>query len=77
MSASIREKLVRLAVFLLLVVVLCILAGTFLSQIPLHHKPLKYLAMALTLAAVTLSYSGAFKPGWVYKSLMDAANGGS
>ena len=76
MSTATREKVVRIGVFLLLVIVLCILIGILLAQIPMSGQVLHNASRGLTLAAVALAYLGAYKPGWVFRSLVDSAQGG-
>ena len=76
MGAVTREKFVRIAVFLLLVVVLCIVVVVLLSQVPMSRHLLLNVSKELTLAAVALAYFGAYKPGWVFRSLVEASQGG-
>jgi len=73
MGESLRERLLRLVVFLFCVIILAICLGVLLSQL---HMPVaiarKVAIFATTLAAI-VSYLAAYKPGWIYKSLVDAA----
>lgn len=77
MSALTREKLLRIGLFLFLVVVLCVIYGILLSQVHVGRHLLQDLSWAFTLVAVFLSYLGAYRPGWVYRSFVESAQGGS
>jgi hypothetical protein len=73
-GARSRERLGRLALFLLSVVILCILAGVLISQVGIGHIAPKTVATLVTFASVAISYLAAYSPGWLYKSLLDVSN---
>lgn len=73
MSERSRERYGRIAVFLLSVVLLSIFGGTLVSQYDVHVFNPRAIAMAITLVAVAIGYLAAYAPGWLYKSLAEAA----
>ena len=77
MGARSRDRLGRLALFLLSVVVLCILAGVLISQVGIGHASPRSVAMVVTLISVAFSYLASYSPGWLYKSLVDVSNDSS
>jgi hypothetical protein len=68
-----RERVARLAVFLLCVVILCIFVGTALSQLKLDLGTARKAAMIATVGCVLISYLAAYRPGWLYRSLAQAS----
>ena len=66
-----RERIGRLALFLLCVVLLSILGGVLLRQIGTIRGNPQTVILILTAFAVTISYVLSYAPGWLYKSLTE------
>jgi hypothetical protein len=68
-----KERLVRTAVFFLMVVITCACAGALMSNMKLtrteRHRPI---VLAVTAGCVAFSYLSAYRPGWAYNYLTGA-----
>lgn len=67
-----REKWARIAVFYLMVLVTCCIAGITIASIKLPHQRGGHrpILLAVTGACVLVSYLSAYRPGWAYNYLL-------
>ena len=74
MGAGTRDRLGRLALFLLCVVLLSLIGGVLISHVRFGNAAPKTLFTTVSSIAVVVSYLVAYAPGWLYKSLVDKPN---
>jgi hypothetical protein len=74
MGAGSGDRLGRLALFLLCVVLLSLAGGVLISHVRFGTATPKTLFMSVSFISVVVGYLVTYSPGWLYKSLVDKTN---
>jgi len=74
-GSTLRERLLRLVVFFLCVIVLSISLGMLLSQMHMSVRIAKDVAVGATTVCAVFSYLASYKPGWIFNSWLEASKG--
>jgi len=69
--ANLKESLGKLSLFLLCVVIIAISIGMLISRLGLEVHVARNVVMVVSIAAAIGSYMATYRPGWLYKSLVD------
>ena len=69
--SSARESLGRLALFLFSVIIVTICLGMLLSQLHMEKHLARNVVLVSCVMSAVGSYMACYKPGWLYRSLVD------